>query len=218
MKPFDVVLNALHRGQNPYAGFPSGAWPSTWYNDSGAARPIFAECIKRLNPTLIIEVGSFVGESAIHMAKVLKEQSRDCAILCVDTWYAGFDHWRGARDKIQPRFGRPDLYEKFMANVIEHKCQDVIIPFPMDSIGAARVIKWLGLVPSLVYCDASHEEGDVLRDMNAYWDLLQSGGGLLCDDWTNWFKGVLADGERFIAQTGIQPVLIEGEKVLFIKP
>jgi SAM-dependent methyltransferase len=218
MTPFNLLLDKLHEGKNPYTGFPTVEWAGTWYGDPGAMREIYAKCIDLTNPGLIIEVGSFVGESAIHMAKLIKAQRRNCAILCVDTWYAGYDHWLGAREKIRMRFGRPDFYEKFIGNVIAHGCEDTIVPFAMDSIGAARVIKWLGLVPSLVYCDASHEEGDVLRDMNAYWELLPSGGGLLCDDWSGHFPGVMRDGARFMEQTGLKPILIEGEKVLFIKP
>jgi Methyltransferase domain len=217
MNPFQLLLDKVHEGKNPYIGFPLG-WEGTWYGDPGAQREIYAKCIALTNPSIIIEVGSFVGESAIHMAKLIKEQKRDCAILCVDTWLAGFDHFLGAREKIRMHFGRQDLYYRFMGNVIQHGCQDVIVPFSIDSINGARVIKWLGLVPQFVYLDASHEETDVIRDMHAYWDLLTPGGGMLCDDFSGHFPGVIADGNRFMEQTGLKPVLIEGEKVLFIKP
>jgi len=218
MTPFQLLLDKIHEGKNPYTGFPAAEWQGTWYGDPGAQREIFSKCIERTNPGLIIEVGSFVGESAIHMAKLIKEQKRDCAILCVDTWSFGYDHFLGAREKIRNHFGRPDLFYRFIGNVIQNNCHDVIVPFAIDSINGARVIKWLGLVPQFVYCDASHEEGDVLRDMNAYWDLLPSGAGMLCDDWSRHFEGVLRDGERFMAQTGLKPVEIQGEKVLFLKP
>jgi predicted O-methyltransferase YrrM len=174
--------------------------------------------MQMVNPSLIIEVGSFVGESAIHMAKLVKIENRDCPILCVDTWYAGFDHWKGAREKIQMHFGRPDLFYKFMANVIEHGCQDVIVPLASDSLNAARILKWLGIVPGLIYVDGSHEQGDALRDYEAYWDLLPPGGGLLVDDLTNWFPGVLHDWATFTEYRNLTPVLTEGEKALVIKP
>jgi len=151
------------------------------------------------------------------MAKHIKRYNYDCAILCVDTWYAGYDHWLGAREKIQMHFGRPDFFYKFMANVIEHGCQDVIVPFAMDSIGAARVIKWLGLVPQFIYVDASHEQGDVLRDYEAYWDLLPPGGGLLADDLSNHFPGVVKDWTVFTKLNSLTSVLTEGEKQLVIK-
>lgn len=218
MTPFSLLIDKIHQGKNPYAGFPAADWGGAWYGDPGAQRGIFAECIRRLDPSLLIEVGSFVGESAIHMAKAIKAQKRDCAILCVDTWYAGYDHWLGAREKINMHFGRADLFYRFMANVIANDCQDVIVPIAMDSLGAARVIKWLGLVPQLIYVDASHEEGDVLRDYQAYWPLLPSGGGMLVDDLTNHFPGVVKDWKVFLETHNLKPVLTEGEKALAIKP
>lgn len=218
MTPFSLLIDKIHQGKSPYQGFPAPEWNGTWYGDPGAQREIFAECIDRLKPSIIIEVGSFVGESAIHMARLIKERRMDCAILCIDTWLAGFDHFVGAREKINMHFGRQDFFYKFMSNVVTNNFHDVIVPFAIDSLNGARVLKWLGLVPQFIYCDASHEEGDVIRDMHAYWDLIPSGGGMLCDDWSGHFPGVLADGQRFMEQTGLKPVLISGEKVLFIKP
>lgn len=218
MTSYDTLIGVIHGGRNPYTGFPAEQWGGTWYGDPGAQREIFEKAIKATNPSLIIEVGSFVGESAIHMAKIVKEQNRDCVILCVDTWYAGFDHWKGAREKIVSHFGRPDFYYKFIANVISNGVQDVIVPFAMDSIGAARVLKWLGIQSGLVYVDASHEQGDVYRDYSAYWDLISPGGGMLCDDLSNHFPGVLSDFKEFCHFKSLQPVLTEGEKALLIKP
>lgn len=218
MTTYDTLISLIHAGRNPYTGFPAGQWGGTWYGDPGAQRDIFEKSIKTTNPSLIIEVGSFVGESAIHMAKLIKDRKRDCVILCVDTWYAGFDHWKGAREKIVSHFGRPDFYYKFIANVISNGVQDVIVPFAMDSIGAARVIQWLGLVPQLIYIDGSHEEGDVLRDYEAYWGLLAPKGGMLVDDLSGHFPGVLADWGRFALSHNVKPVLTEGEKSLVIKP
>ena len=218
MTAFKSLIDNVHLGKNPYDGFPARDWAGTWYGDPGATRSIFGECIKRLNPRLIVEVGSFVGESAIHMAKILKAHGYDCAILCVDTWYAGYDHWLGAREKINMHFGRPDLFYKFIANVITNECQDVIVPLAMDSAGAARVIKWLELVPDFIYVDASHEQGDVIRDLEAYWALLPSGGGLLMDDLTNHFPGCLHDWESFTIRHNLKSTLAEGEKALVVKP
>jgi len=218
MTPFQTLIDTIHEGKNPYTGFPAGEWAGTWYGDHGAMREVFAQAIDRLNPQLIVEVGTFVGESAIHMAQLIKKQNRSCAILCVDTWYAGFDHWKGAREKIRNHFGRPDFYYKFIANVIQAGCQDVIVPLASDSVNGARIIKWLGLTPQFVYIDASHEEGDVFRDYEHYWETLPSGGGMMADDLSNWFPGVCADWVKFCNQKQLSPVLTQGEKQLLIKP
>lgn len=217
MKPYDLVLSKLHGGKNPYEGYPWQQWTGAWYHDPAASRPIFRTAMEK-NPQVVIEVGSFVGESAIHMAKLMKELGNDGLIICVDTWYAGFDHYKGAPEKIRGHFGRPDLYYRFMANVIQHQVQDRILPLAMDSINAARVLGWIGIQADFIYVDASHEEGDVLRDYNAYWDLVRSGGAMMVDDLTNHFPGVLKDWAKFIKAKKLTPYLTEGEKAIVIKP
>jgi SAM-dependent methyltransferase len=219
MTPYSFLLEKIHHGFSPYSGFPAHQWGGTWYSDPGAMREILRKCVNAVKPGgIIIEVGSFVGESAIFMAKCVKERRIDAAILCVDTWYLGYDHWLGAPEKIRMHFGRPDLFYKFMANVVASDCTDVIVPFAMDSVGAARVLKWMDVKADFIYVDASHEQGDAIRDYEAYWELLSPGGRFLCDDWSRHFPGVMADGELFMQRTGLRPVEIEGEKVLFIKP
>lgn len=218
MTPFNLLLEKIHQGVNPYTNFPANDWCGTWYGDPGATREIFNIAIDQIKPGLIVEVGSFVGESAIHMANFLKWRGSEAAILCVDTWYAGYDHWKGAREKIVMHFGRPNLYYKFLANVVGNQCEGIILPFATDSLNGARVLAWLGIVPQLIYIDASHEQGDVLRDLEAYWALLPTGGGLLVDDISNHFPGVVHDWLAFMKTHALKPHTSQGEKALVIKP
>lgn len=217
MKPYDLIIEKLHQGKNPYSGFPGPQWEGAWYDDPAARRPIFKTAMEK-NPKVVVEVGSFVGESAIHMAGLMKELGNtEGVIICVDTWYAGFDHYKGAPEKIRGHFGRPDLYYRFIANVIKHGMTDKILPLAMDSINAARVLKWIGIEADFVYVDASHEEGDVLRDYNAYWDLIRPGGAMMVDDLTNHFPGVLKDWAKFLKAKKLTADLTEGEKAIVIK-
>lgn len=218
MTIYQTLLEKIHHNQSPYSDFPVGFWAGTWYNDSGARREMFLKAIDRVNPGLIVEVGSFVGESAIFMAEHLKKRKQDSAILCIDTWMGGIDHWEKRPADLKFWFGRPSLYYQFMGNVIQRGHQDIILPLSLDSLNGARLLKLLGIVPSLVYVDASHEEGDALRDYEAYWELLPQGGGLLCDDLTGWFPGVLHDFDTFTTIHQIENPEIEGEKGFIIKP
>lgn len=218
MSLYEAIRRKIFKDHQPYAGFPYKEWSGTWYNDGGAHRDTFKIAIEKSNPHVIVEVGSFVGESAIFMAEYIKATNRKCVILCVDTWCGGIDHWGKVPEKLRFWFGRPSLFYQFMGNVIEHGVQDTILPVPMDSTNAARLLKLLDIYPDLVYIDGSHEEGDVLRDYEAYWDLLHSGGVMLVDDLTNWFPGVIRDWDRFIANHQLNPVLIEGEKGMLVKP
>lgn len=234
MTKFNELLQLLHRGVNPYAAFPVEQWRGTWYNDPGAQREILKKCLDRAlgglaadtgmgtnaAPMTVIEVGSFVGESAIFMAKHLKAQGKDAVIICVDTWYAGIDHYKGAPEKINNHFGRPDLYYRFMANVIEQGCSDMILPLAIDSINGARLLKHLGIKADFAYIDASHEEGDVLRDYEAYWEIMRPGGVFVIDDHSNHFPGVVKDWATFSKKHKLPQSAwdVAGEKISVVKP
>lgn len=217
MNIYEHCRRKIFGNHQPYAGFPVKDWAGTWYNDQAACRPVFKTAIEKANPHVLVEVGSFVGESTIFMAKYLKETKRDFVILCIDTWGGGIDHWEKVPEKLRFWFGRPSLYYQFIGNVIAKGCHDVILPIALDSINGARLLKLLNIVPDFVYVDASHEKGDVLRDYETYWNLLRPGGVMLVDDLTNYFPGVLHDWDVF---TKSQPMTIEvvDEKGLLTKP
>jgi len=214
---FKSILPLIHDDHDPYRDFPKGQWTGH-YNTDGSEREIFKKAIDLLKPKVIIEVGTFLGGSALFMARHIKATDSDTIIICVDTWLGGTDHLLRAREKLRPHFGRPSLYYFFMNNVLEAQMDDVIIPFPIDSMAGARFLKERGVKCQMCYVDSSHEEGDVRRDYEAYWELLESGGGLLVDDLTNWFPGVVADWTAFIKDHNLSPIMTEGEKALLIKP
>lgn len=218
MSLYEDCRKKIFGAHQPYAGFPWREWQGTWYNDQGAAHPIFREAMDLAGAGVIVEVGSFVGESAIFMAKILKASNRDAVIVCVDTWGGGIDHWEKVPEKIKFWFGRPSLFYQFMGNVIAHGVQDYILPLAVDSINGARLLKLLQIVPQMVYVDGSHEEGDVIRDMEAYWQLLPSGGVMLSDDVGPWFPPVQRDWNRFIVRHGLKAHAIDGEKAILVKP
>lgn len=220
MSKFNDILQLIHRGKNPYDGFPVHNWSGTWFNDPGAQRDILLRNLDKAKPGIVVEVGSFVGESAIFMANHLKAKGADAVILCIDTFCGGVDHWLRANEKIQFHFGRVDLFYKFVANVIEHGCADMIIPLSLDSMAAARLLKALNVQADLIYTDASHEEGDVLRDYEAYWPLLKSGGAFVIDDFSGHFPGVVKDWTEFAKEISMPQEKwdVAGEKIAVIKP
>lgn len=214
---YEDLIKKLHFGKNPYSGFPVDRWAGTWYNDPGAKVPTFERCIDKAKPQLIIEVGSFVGESSIFMAKYCRKSGLDTVIICVDTWMGGFDHWKSVPEKLKFHFGRPSLYYQFIGNVMKHGVQDMIIPLSIDSKNASRILAMHGIQADMMYIDGSHEEGDVLQDYENYWPLLKSRGLFMVDDITKWFPGVMADFDRFCKSKSLES-FTEGDKGILIKP
>ena len=178
------VRNLIYQQHDPYMHvdmFPEEVhgWDST--------SPAFLEVIEKLNPRLIIEVGSWKGGSAIHMAELMKQRTDNFEIVCVDTWLGSVEHWDGTaaglgwHDDLE--MGRPTIYQQFMSNIIHKGWTDYITPFPIDSINAAEFFNRKNIKPDLVYIDAGHEYVSVKNDLFVYANILRDGGYLLGDDW-----------------------------------
>lgn len=116
------VLMSLIHGKNIYEGFDYPSFdfdPQGW----GSQSPAFGKIIEKHRPQFIIEVGSWKGGSTLTMAKELKNQRLDSAvILCIDTWLGAVEFWEDQED--QSRFkslackhGFPQVYYTFLANV-----------------------------------------------------------------------------------------------------
>ena len=150
-----------------------------------SCNPIFKEVIREAQPKLIIEVGTWVGGSAVHMANLCKEiyGNNDFEIVCIDTFCGSYEHWNRTACTMAFINGRPSIYEAFISNVIKANHQDVITPFPVDSKNASIFLKEAKVEPDLVYIDASHDPISVQVDLIGFADILKNGGILIGDDY-----------------------------------
>jgi hypothetical protein len=182
--------------------------------------PAFQELITELRPHIIIEVGTWKGASAIHMASKCRELRLPTEIICVDTWLGAIEFWMDREDltrykSLRLNHGYPSVYYQFLANVCHCDFQDIITPFPQTSSIAAAWFEKRHITADLIYIDGSHEERDVHSDLHAYWPLLRPGGVLFGDDyeWAEVRKAV----DRF-AQEIDCPVSFKDDKWIFRKP
>lgn len=174
-----MVRSWLH-SSDPYEGFRGKARKGP---DWGGSDPIFAELISRVDPSLIIEVGSWYGESAITMAKLAQ-----CEVIAVDTWLGTMDGMNPAHPDhqwIERKHGYPTLYETFLANVIKSGVSEYVTPFPQTSVNAARVMWKKHVRADLIYIDAAHETDDVLIDLRLYSTLLAPSGIMFGHDYNH---------------------------------
>ncbi len=179
-------LQDLH-AVSPYKDFPYQDYPCDVFVAWGSEDPGFTEVIQRVQPKLIIEVGTWKGGSALHMARL----SPDSTLVCVDTWLGALEFWTDQNDETRYQaldlmYGYPMVYYQFLANVMHAGYQDRIIPFPVPSLIAARWFRLREIQADLVYVDASHDYDDVLADLRAYWPIVRPGGMLFGDDWGVW--------------------------------
>jgi predicted O-methyltransferase YrrM len=146
----------------------------------------------------IIEVGSWKGKSCITIANTLKKLGfTNISIIAVDTWLGAPEFWTwGLNDNtrgisLNIHNGLPTVFYTFTKNIKYYKHDDVVAPFPISSQQAVEVLKYHNIKADIIYVDASHEYEPVKQDITSYWQLLNSGGTMIGDDYQSVWPGVV---------------------------
>lgn len=192
-------------GSNPYEGFDTSDYKidvTGWQS----LHPWFEEIITQLKPRHILEIGTWKGASAIHMAKLARKIDPGAQVLCVDTWLGSHRVlWTNPdyRRQLNLKHGYPQQYFQFLANVVLSGLADAIFPLPMTSYSATDIIGTSGLKFDLVYIDAHHDEEEVLGDIRRCFPLLRPAGVMFGDDYLSSEPGVVRAVNRFVADNGL---------------
>ena len=142
-----------------------------------------------LRPLTIIEVGSWVGESAVAMATALGPFGG--TVTCVDTWEGTASDRIG---KVAQEAGTDAVFQRFLDNVSQ------MSPYIQWTRGDSLAVAGsLGPVEAdLVFLDADHSCEAVRADIAAWWPAVAPGGVLCGHDYCPEFPGVVkAVEERF---------------------
>uniref|UniRef100_A0ACD5XU19 Uncharacterized protein n=1 Tax=Avena sativa TaxID=4498 RepID=A0ACD5XU19_AVESA len=185
-----TLLDKLFDGESPYASFPpahteallhpAAARPRGW----GSTGAVFADLIEEVRPDTIVELGAFLGASALHMAAVARNLSLSPAILCVDD-FRGWPAFRGRfrRDVPAQRHGDALLLPQFMANVVAAGAADRVLPLPFSTASTlAALCRW-GVYADLIEVDAGHDFHSAWADINLAWAVLRPGGVMFGHDY-----------------------------------
>ena len=179
-----VQLQELLNLPDPYADFvPNKDSIASGWNGNG---PLFGDLVAKTKPKLIIEVGTWLGLSALNMASNLRHMGMtDSCVLCIDTWLGSAVHWQNPNyfKELKLKNGFPSFYYEFLSNVLNFDLQDLILPLPVPSSIAFRLLSAKNILADLIYIDGSHDYEDVSSDIQLYWQLLRPGGILFGDDW-----------------------------------
>jgi predicted O-methyltransferase YrrM len=200
--------------QSPYEGFDIESVPADtqgW----GSKAAVFAKLLDELKPEKIVEVGTWKGASAIHMAQICRDQEIETDILCVDTFLgaSGLYLRQGfAEEMLKMKNGMPTIYQTFLRNVIEADLTDVITPLPLPSREAAVVLVKRRVRADLIYIDGDHSYEGCLEDLTAFRQVLAPGGLMLADDKS--FPGVAQALDEFSAETGAKMIPTSNKVIL----
>lgn len=171
---------------------------------------IYAYIISQIKPKIIIEVGSYIGYSAIKMADACKANNlKDVSIICIDPWLDA-----SLRSDHEARvFGYPSVFYTFLNNVKTYNHDDIIIPLSMPALTGYRYLRDAGIKADLIYIDGSHDYDDVYLDVSRYLTLLNPGGLLFGDDWT--YEGVREATKQICSESSMNPPTVIGNTAVW---
>lgn len=217
LRDFAEIGRLLHR-KSPYEGFDASDHLTDLQGWNGTD-PLFERVLKVLRPNLVIEVGSWKGQSTVNMAKIARDLALPTRIICVDTWLGSIEHWDQNRpddiySSLQKRNGYPQLYYTFLGNVVKEELCDYVLPFPQTSINAYEWFRRHKVQADFIYLDSTLEYEAVRMDAQCYWRLLSDGGVLVGDDYPR--EGVQRAAHDFASEVGRDLVVI-GPKWLIAK-
>jgi len=146
---------------------------------------VFDALIRGTRPRLIIEIGSWMGHSAIHMTEAALRECGGATVICIDTWLGSSEHYFNDEflNDLSFKNGRPDFYVSFLANADFRQAQNHILPISLPSRTACEVLAKLEIRADLIYIDAGHGYNDVMSDITDAHILLADGGIMFGDDY-----------------------------------
>ena len=152
---------------------------------------IFDRLVREVDPTDVIEVGTWKGMSAIRLHNAMRAiklpvAGKDWRLWCCDTWLGGIEHMEGEAfgGLFRTQYGYPQLYRQFLSNMQHAGCLEHLRTVPNTSVNCARWLLRRGVRAQLIYVDGSHETPDVHQDVSGFWKLLEPGGIMFGDDWS----------------------------------
>lgn len=175
------LLKAKIGFESLYDGIAPAETTRHFFN--GAA--VFDRLIEAVRPKVIIEVGTWMGHSAIHMSKAAARFAPEVLTICVDTWLGSAEHYFTDEHlgDLALRNGRPTFYGKFLSNVAFHDLRAAILPLSISSHAAFEILQRLNVKADLIYIDAGHDYQDVRADVRDFRKLLSETGVIFGDDY-----------------------------------
>lgn len=176
-----TVIKWGFAGENPFSNFPpEGIKPllrKKLVRGWDSTENVFKNLILETKPEVVLELGSFLGASAIHIANVSKELGFNPQIFCIDDFRGWLDL------TLVPKInGHSMLLYQFMQNVKFFGFEDNIMPLPVSvSIGTLNLCHW-GIKADLIEVDASHDFHSVWMDLHMAHVLLSPKGVMFGHD------------------------------------
>lgn len=145
------------------------------------AKSVWDHLIPRVDPTRILEVGSFEGASTCYIIDSLASR-KSIELHCVDTWEGGVDNKDAGTDMsaVEQRFlHNIKVSTERAANKVDVHCHKSYSDVALARLLAEGKQNYF----DFIYVDGSHQAPDVLCDAVLSFRLLKTGGVMVFDDY-----------------------------------
>ncbi|KAL8062964.1 hypothetical protein ABFX02_02G180700 [Erythranthe guttata] len=179
------IMERVFNGSSPWLNFPPEHVKPLLrphrIKGWGSNGAVFENLIRKVRPRIIIEVGTFLGASAIHMAGLTKKLGlNDTQIVCIDD----FRGWPGGfQKKMEMVNGDVLVMYQFMQNVVHSKATESIVMLPFSTSSALEKLCEWGVLGELVEVDAGHDFHSAWSDINKGFKVLRPGGVIFGHDY-----------------------------------
>jgi len=153
--------------------------PGFMPDEEGAA--LYAAAVAVGVPGPLLEVGSWMGKSALYLAAAARETGRQ--VVTVDHHRGSEEHQPGWEyhdpSLVDPLVGRLDTLPSFRRTIATAGAEDVVVAV----VSRSEVLAPLWTTPlALLFLDGSHTEESARRDQDAWVAKLAVGGSLAIHD------------------------------------
>ena len=157
-------------------------YTNRWFLDT--AKNAWDHLIPQINPTKILEIGSYEGASTCYLIDSLANQKR-IEIHCVDSWEGGIENKAGGfaesdMSAVEKRFiHNTGLSKSRAANRVDLICHKGYSDKELANLLAEGKQGYF----DFIYIDGSHQAPDVLCDAVLSFRLLKTNGVIAFDDY-----------------------------------
>jgi Methyltransferase domain len=144
------------------------------------------------NNAIFVEVGCWKGCSTSYLAVEIFNSNKPIHLYCVDTWKGSHEHFD------LPDVMNDTLYQTFLENTapVHH----VLTALQMTSLEGSS--KFADNSIEAVFIDASHDHGNVIKDIEAWYPKVAPGGILGGHDHVDSWPGVITAVQEFAERYG----------------
>lgn len=155
---------------------------NNWFE--GGAKGVWDWLIPQINPTRVLEIGSYEGASACYMINKIGAR-KELEIHCVDTWEGGVEHnsngsYYQEMSKVEARFHKNI---KIAMDAVSSPVKLMVHKGYSDKILSKFIAEGKQEYFDFIYIDGSHQAPDVLCDAVLGFRLLKKNGVMVFDDY-----------------------------------